>query len=196
MTTVLNGWHRPTDAVAALLIVGGWGVLAALATQLIDAAVARSRLRTGGTPAGSYRRFMDERSHRRQERAWSEDRGDSAYLPPAHERQARELERAASAARDAERRNRPRAQRGAWDPRPYGYRGALMTVPARPRLGTAVTLTVVTGALLAVAIWWPYPALAGTFGGRVTLTAGYLGIAAAAALGWSMVARRLRSATR
>lgn len=196
MTTVLNGWHRPTDAVAALLIVGGWGVLAALATQLIDAAVARTRLRTGGTPAGSYRRFMDERSHRRQERAWSEDRGDSAYVPPAHERQARELERAASAARDAERRNRPRAQRGAWDPQPYGYRGALVTVPTRPRLGTAITLTVVTGALLAVAIWWPYPAVAGTFGGRVTLTAGYLGIAAAAALGWSLVARRLRSATR
>ena len=68
--------------------------------------------------------------------------------------------------------------------------------PARPRLGTAITLTVVAAALLAAAIWWPSPTVAGTLAGRVTLTAGYVGIAAAAALGWSLVARRLRDTTR
>ncbi|GAA5594212.1 phosphatase PAP2 family protein [Kocuria rhizophila] len=190
MTTVLNGWHRPTDAVAALLIVGGWGVVAALVAQLLDAALARTR--AGTSPARAYQRLREDRSRRRQERAWSTDRGDSAWVPPAHERDALQRERAASS---SVRRNAPRnAGWGGvepWQVVPYGP-GA----PVRPRLGTAITLTVLTAVLLAVAVWWPYPTLAGTFAGRITLTAGYLGIASAAALGWSVVSRRLRPVRR
>ena len=198
MSTVLNGWHRPTDAVAALLIVAGWGVLAALLTRLLDAALGRSGLRTGGAPGQAYRRFREDRSRRRQELAWSEDRGESAYMPPAHERAERQRARAASssAGNGPVWNGNPPWNGGGnpgWAPQPYGY---APRVPARPRITTAVLLTLLTTALVLLAVWWPYPTVAGTFAGRVTLTAGYLGMASAAALGWAVVARQLRPATR
>lgn len=205
MSTVLNGWHRPTDAVAALLIVAGWGVLATLLTRLLDAALGRSGLRSGTTPGRACRRHREDRSRRRQELAWSEDRGESAYMPPAHERAERQRARAAASsadsAQDAPAWNGNQPGNGgaagsgnpAWNPQPYGY---APRIPARPRITTAVLLTLLTTALVLLAVWWPYPTVAGTFAGRVTLTAGYLGIASAAALGWAVVARRLRPATR
>ncbi|RLZ03154.1 hypothetical protein CWC38_07330 [Kocuria tytonicola] len=205
MSTVLNGWHRPTDAVAALLIVAGWGVLATLLTRLLDAALGRSGLRTGSAPGQAYRRFREDRSRKRQELSWSEDRGESAYMPPAHERAEQERARAASSSAGGApvwNGNPPwngdPAGNGnpGWAPQPYGYAPRAPRVPARPRIATAVLLTVLTTALVLLAVWWPYPTVAGTFAGRVTLTAGYLGIASAAALGWAVVARRLRPATR
>ncbi|RKQ37219.1 phosphatase PAP2 family protein [Kocuria tytonis] len=214
MTTVVNGWHRPTDAVAALLVVGGWGVVAALGSQLLDAALARSG--PGASPARTCRQYRAERSRRRRERAWSEDRGGSAYVPPAHERAEQERARAASSAAggpgNAAPWNGARQDDRVWGAQPWddpwqagpggipgpshGQGGRAPWVPARPRIATAVTLIALSALLLTVAVWWPYPTVAGTFAGRLTLTGGYLGIAAAAALGWSVVARRLRAATR
>ena len=191
MTTVLNGWHRPSDAAAALLVVGGWGVAAALLARCLDAVLARLGAGPGSTPDGALDSLREERRRRRQERAWSEDRGESAYVPPAHERAARERELAASsAARQAERQRFRAGQAG----KPWQH-GAPWW-PVRPHLGTAVALILVTAALLALVVWWPYPAVAGTLAGRITLTAGYLGIASAAALAWSVVGRRLRPARR
>lgn len=209
MLTILNGWHRPTDAAAALLIVGGWGVVATLVARAVDAALSRTDARPGVASLQFYRQFRKNRSRRRQDIEWSEDRGESAYLPPAHERAERqfaeqqrgEQERAASYPQAQQ--GYPHAQYGhqqpqpTWSqPAPYGAPVYRPRFPARPRLGTAITLTVVAAALLAAAIWWPSPTVAGTLAGRVTLTAGYVGIAAAAALGWSLVARRLRDTTR
>ncbi|MDO4918343.1 phosphatase PAP2 family protein [Kocuria sp.] len=204
MTTVLNGWHRPTDAVAALLVVAGWGVLAALLAQVLDAVVDRVR-RSGTTAAGTYRRLRADRSRRQRETAWSEDRGDSAFVPPARERAEREREWAASSARQnahehspgqyAPNQYAPGGMQGSGQPWAGGTWGAPQ-YPVRPRLGTAVALIVVSAALLTLAVWWPYPTVAGTFAGRITLAGGYLGIAAAAALGWSLVGHRLRPAAR
>lgn len=216
MLTILNGWHRPTDAAAALLIVGGWGVVAALVARAVDAALSRTDARPGAASARFYRQFRENRSRRRQDIEWSEDRGESAYLPPAHARAERQFaeQQRAEQERAARERGRaasyPQAQPGyphaqyghqqpqpAWSqPAPYGAPVHRPRFPARPRLGTAITLTVLAAALLAAAIWWPSPTVAGTLAGRVTLTAGYVGIAAAAALGWSLVARRLRAMAR
>ncbi|WP_233438782.1 phosphatase PAP2 family protein [Kocuria varians] len=199
MTTVLNGWHRPTDAAAALLVVGGWGLLAALAERLIGLARARSGRGARGTAAGNIQRLREDRSRRRRQRSWREDRGDSAFVPPAHERQAQEQQ-----ARQWQERERAASSYGAVNGQPEPWQQGVRRdvedgspwFPARPRVATAVMLLVLSAVLLAAAVWWPYPTVAGTLAGRITLLAGYLGIAAAAALGWAAVAARLRSPLR
>ncbi|WP_295109070.1 phosphatase PAP2 family protein [uncultured Kocuria sp.] len=217
MLTVVNGWHRPSDAAAAVLVVAGWGLVAALAERLIGFALARTgRARRGSAGAG-LRRYREDRSRRRRRLSWREDRGDSAYVPPAHERQAEEREWAASSTGREDPRGGTRNS-GEWNDAAQshaasnggGQRAASWDrqspsreaedgspwFPARPRTATALILVVLTAVLLAAAVWWPYPTVAGTLAGRITVLAGYLGIAAAAALGWAAVAARLRSPIR
>lgn len=232
MLTVVNGWHRPSDAAAALLVVAGWGLVAALAERLIGFALARTGRNRRGSAGAGLRRYREDRSRRRRRLSWREDRGDSAYVPPAHERQAEEREWAAASSGRGERRdgtqnvgdwndgaqgygtqghgasngwapnygasNGGGQQAASWErqaPRREAEDGSPW-FPARPRTATAVVLLVLTAVLLAAAVWWPYPTVAGTLAGRITLLAGYLGIAAAAALGWAAVAARLRSPLR
>lgn len=137
---------------------------------------------------GPGRECLSSAAHERAERQFAEQ-------------QRGEQERAASYPQAQQ--GYPHAQYGHQQPQPtrsqpapYGAPVYRPRFPAGPRLGTAITLTVLAAALLAAAIWWPSPTVAGTLAGRVTLTAGYVGIAAAAALGWSLVARRLRDTTR
>lgn len=144
MLTVLNGWHRPSDAVAALLVVGAWGALAVAAMVLAHRAV-----------------------EHRGARENSGDTGESAYLPPAGFRYPNR-----SAPEYALNRHR---------------------APLRPRTATVITLGVLAVGLGVAVVLAPSAAVAGTLTGRITLLAGYLGIAAASALSWHTVARWLRS---
>lgn len=225
MLTVLNGWHRPSDAAAALLIVGGWGVLAVLAIRFADAALARP----GARPTDVYRRVRQKIDARREDLQQREDRGDSAYIPPAgsqHPQQEQQRHNpyqpgagqpgphgyghprfgnqgpAAASHPNAPYQNAPYPQAQQQYPpagfqqnpyvqygRPsYGYRAAV-----RPRKGTVITLLVLAIGLSVTVALMPSVAVAGTWAGRATVIAGYLGIAGAAALSWRSVARWLRS---
>lgn len=220
MLTVLNGWHRPSDAAAALLIVGAWGVLAVLAIRFADAALSRP----GAHPSDVYRRVRQKMDARRENLQRREDRGDSAFIPPAGSHQQQHnphqpgIEQpgprgdgnprfgtqgpAAASYSNAPYVNAPYPQ--AQQPYPptgfqqnpyaqyngpgYGHRA-----PVRPRRGTVITLLVLAIGLAVTVALMPSPAVAGTWAGRATVIAGYLGIAAAAALSWRSVARWLRS---
>lgn len=226
MLTVLNGWHRPSDAAAALLIVGGWGVLAVLAIRLADAALARP----GARPTDVYRRVRDKMGAHRENLQQREERGDSAYIPPTGSQQRQHGQPsqshpyqsgigqpgprgpgnprfsthgpAAASYADAPYSNAPNPQAQQQYPpagyqqnpyaqygRPgYGYRAAV-----RPRKGTVITLLVLAIGLAVAVALMPSLAVAGTWAGRANVIAGYLGIAAAAALSWRSVARWLRS---
>lgn len=176
MFTVLNGWHRPSDAAAALLVVGAWGVLAVMAIRLADGALSRSGVR----PTDVYRRVRQKMAVRRETLHHREDRGESAFLPPAGPRR---------------QQDQPHQHPGYHqDPSShYGRPGYGHAAPVRPRLGTVITLLVLAAGLAVAVALLPWPAVAGTGTGRATVIAGYLGIAAAAALSWRAVARWLRS---
>lgn len=234
MVTVLTGWHRPSDAAAALLITGAWGILAVLALRFADAARARSAARPGtgaGQRAGQvYRAGRERLAERRETLRRREDRGASAYLPPQeaepHDVPAQDGPWRGAQGWDAGPAPRygsqqPAAQYGnpvaasypqygivpqgpgPYRPGPYGPGDhgpgrpypLPRRFPARPRLGTVITLLVLTGIAGAAALLWPTPTVAGTWAGRLTLAAGCLGIASAASLSWYAVARRLRSRT-
>ncbi len=221
MLTVLNGWHRPSDAAAALLIVGGWGVLAVLAIRFADDALARP----GARPTDVYRRVRQKIDARRENLQQREDRGDSAYIPPAgpqhqqRHQQYRPLQPGvdqsgsrefgnprfgtqgptAASYPNAPYQNSPNMQ--ARQPYPpagfqqnhYGHPGYAYRATVRPRRGTVITLLVLAIGLAVTVALMPSVAVAGTWAGRATVIAGYLGIAAAAALSWRSVARWLRS---
>lgn len=181
MLTVVNGWHRPSDAAAALLVVGAWGVLAVLTIGLADGALSRP----GGRPTDAYRRVREKMAVRRGNLLQREDRGESAFIPPAAPRQQQYREQPYQPHQHPGYQQGPSLQYG----RPgYGY-----AAPVRPRLGTVITLVVMAAGLTVTVALLPWPAVAGTGTGRATVIAGYLGIAAASALSWRAVARWLRS---
>lgn len=221
MLTVLNGWHRPSDAAAALLIVGGWGVLAVLAIRVADTALSRSGNTPGARPAQLYRQFRQNMAARKNTLQYRDDRGESAYIPPGnpgHGDRARQEPYGGAAA--------PRAASYGWAPQPQNGHGQVpyqggrpidpygrgqhwqqgrlqyggpygqprygVRKPVRPGRGMVITLLVVSIGLSVTVALLPSVAVAGTGTGRALVIAGYLGIAAAAALSWRAVTRWLR----
>lgn len=180
MLTVLNGWHRPSDAAAALLVVGAWGVLAVLTIRLADGALSRP----GARPTDAYRSVRQKMAVRRGNLLEREDRGESAFLPPAVPPQRPHQDQ-------PYRYQHPGYQQGPSSQ--YGRPGYGYAAPVRPRLGTVITLIVLAAGLTVTVALLPWPAVSGTGTGRATVIAGYLGIAAASALSWRAVARWLRS---
>lgn len=223
MVTVFNGWHRPTDAAAGLLVVGTWGVLAVLALRFADAARARSTGGAGQRAMQFYRTGRERLARYRQNLRQREERSNSAYLPPRDADTQQDRPNATRPYAAASPRNsasldepwQPGAQRAQYgnpgaaasypqygpgpnqanpyEPNAYGANYLARPFPVRPRVGTVITLLVLTAVLGTTAALWPTPTVAGTWAGRVTLVAGDLGIASAAFLSWCMVARWLRS---
>ena len=181
MLTVLNGWHRPSDAAAALLVVGAWGVLAVLTIRLADGALSRP----GARPTDAYRRMRQKMAVRRGNLLQREDRGESAFIAPAAPRQQQYQEQPYQPHQHSGYQQGPSSQ--------YGRPGYGSAAPVRPRLGTVITLIVLAAGLTVTVALLPWPAVSGTGTGRATVIAGYLGIAAASALSWRAVARWLRS---
>lgn len=228
MLTVLNGWHRPSDAAAALLIVGAWGVLAVLAIRFADGALSRP----GARPSDVYRRVRQKMDARRENLQQRDDRGESAFIPPAESHQWQHGQPSpshsphpgtgqhgtqphgpgnprfgTSGPAAASYSNAPYAQGpypqahqqyppAGFQQNPFGqYGGAgyVQRAPIRPRRGTVITLLVLAIGLAVIVALMPSLAVAGTWAGRANVIAGYLGIAAAAALSWRSVARWQRS---
>ncbi|WP_308495801.1 phosphatase PAP2 family protein [Kocuria sp. cx-455] len=188
MLTVLNGWHRPSDAAAALLVVGAWGVLAVLSIRLVDGALSRPGVR----PTDAYRRVRQKMAVRRGNLLQREDRGDSAFIPPAAPRQQPYQEQPPQPHQyQHPGYQHPGYQQGTSSQ--YGRPGYGYAAPVRPRLGAVITLIVLAAGLTVTVALLPWPAVSGTGTGRATVIAGYLGIAAASALSWRAVARWLRS---
>ena len=185
--TVLNGWHRPSDAAAALLVVGAWGVLAVLTIGLADGALSR----TGTRPTDAYRRVRQKMAVRRGDLQQREDRGESAFIPPAAPQQHQQQPHQPHQYQYQYQYQYPGYRQGPSSQ--YGRAGDGYAAPARPRPGTVIMLVVLAAGLTVTVALLPWPAVAGTGTGRATVSAGYLGIAAASALSWRAVSHWLRS---